>query len=71
MLGEMLELGDRAMELHEGVGGAAARLDLPAVGGGAVWRAAVAGALARERVQHTATSALAAEAAARSSGPAT
>ena len=70
VLGEMLELGERAMELHEGVGraAAAARLDLLiAVGGaaaGALAGAAVAGGLARERVQHIAKSALAAEAAA-------
>jgi UDP-N-acetylmuramoyl-tripeptide--D-alanyl-D-alanine ligase len=70
VLGEMLELGDRAMELHEGVGraAAAARLDLLiAVGGGAASAlagAAIAGGLARERVQHVAKSALAAEAAA-------
>jgi UDP-N-acetylmuramoyl-tripeptide--D-alanyl-D-alanine ligase len=68
VLGEMLELGDRAMELHEGVGraAAAARLDaLIAVGGGAASAlagAAVAGGLARERVQHVAKSGLAADA---------
>jgi UDP-N-acetylmuramoyl-tripeptide--D-alanyl-D-alanine ligase len=68
VLGEMLELGDRSMELHEGVGraAAAARLDLLiAVGGGAAGAlagAAVASGLAHERVQHIAKSALAAEA---------
>jgi UDP-N-acetylmuramoyl-tripeptide--D-alanyl-D-alanine ligase len=68
VLGEMLELGDRALELHEGVGraAAAARLDvLIAVGGGpadALAGAAVSGGLARERVQHVAKSGLAADA---------
>ena len=68
VLGEMLELGDHATELHEGVGraAAAARLDvLIAVGGeaaGALADAAVGGGLARERVQHVATSGLAADA---------
>jgi UDP-N-acetylmuramoyl-tripeptide--D-alanyl-D-alanine ligase len=68
VLGEMLELGDRAMELHEDVGraAAAARLDvLIAVGGGAASAlagAAVAGGLGRERVQHVAKSGLAADA---------
>jgi UDP-N-acetylmuramoyl-tripeptide--D-alanyl-D-alanine ligase len=68
VLGEMLELGDRAVELHEGVGraAAAARLDaLIAVGGGAAGAlaaAAVAGGFARERVQHFAESGLAADA---------
>ena len=62
VLGEMLELGDRAMELHDGVGraAAAARLDLLiAVGGdaaNALAGAAVSGGLARERVQHVAKS---------------
>jgi UDP-N-acetylmuramoyl-tripeptide--D-alanyl-D-alanine ligase len=68
VLGEMLELGDHGMELHEGVGRAAgaARLDvLIAVGGdaaGVLAGAAVVGGLARERVQHAATSGLAADA---------
>jgi UDP-N-acetylmuramoyl-tripeptide--D-alanyl-D-alanine ligase len=62
VLGEMLELGDRAIALHEDVGraAAAARLDvLLAVGGaaaGALVDAAVAGGLARERTRHVATS---------------
>jgi UDP-N-acetylmuramoyl-tripeptide--D-alanyl-D-alanine ligase len=68
VLGEMLELGDHGMELHEGVGRAAgaARLDvLIAVGGdaaGVLAGAAIVGGLARERVQHAATSGLAADA---------
>ena len=64
----MLELGDRATELHEDVGraAAAARLDaLIAVGGGAASAladAAVAGGLAQERVRYVAKSGLAADA---------
>ena len=70
VLGEMLELGDRAIALHEDVGraAAAARLDLLlTVGGeaaGALADAAVAGGLARERTRHVATSDEAAEASA-------
>ncbi len=62
VLGEMLELGDRAIALHQDVGraAAAARLDvLLTVGGaaaGALADAAVAGGLARERTRHVATS---------------
>jgi len=68
VLGEMLELGDRSMELHDAVGraAAAARLDLLiAVGGdaaSALAGAAVSGGLPRERVQYVAESGVAADA---------
>jgi UDP-N-acetylmuramoyl-tripeptide--D-alanyl-D-alanine ligase len=68
VLGEMLELGDRSMELHDAVGraAAAARLDLLiAVGGdaaNALAAAAVSSGLARERVQYVAESGVAADA---------
>jgi UDP-N-acetylmuramoyl-tripeptide--D-alanyl-D-alanine ligase len=69
ILGEMLELGDRSVELHEEVGRAAARAGvdvLLAVGGApaaALARAAVAAGLAEARVRHFSTSDEAAEAA--------
>jgi len=69
VLGEMLELGDRASELHAAVGraAAAAQIDLLlAVGGApaaALADAAVAAGLPRQAVRHFATSAEAAEAA--------
>jgi len=69
VLGEMLELGERAPELHAAVGraAAAARLDLLlAVGGpaaAALADAAVAAGLSKDSVRHFATSAEAAEAA--------
>ncbi|PWT82601.1 MAG: UDP-N-acetylmuramoyl-tripeptide--D-alanyl-D-alanine ligase [Blastocatellia bacterium] len=69
ILGEMLELGDRSIELHEEVGRAAAqaRIDvLLAVGGvpaAALARAAVASGLAQTQVRHFSTSYEAAEAA--------
>ncbi|MFI5178509.1 MAG: UDP-N-acetylmuramoyl-tripeptide--D-alanyl-D-alanine ligase [Vicinamibacterales bacterium] len=62
VLGEMLELGDRAMRLHEEVGRAAARAGidrLVTVGGApaaAMAEAAVAAGLARADVRHCATS---------------
>jgi len=62
VLGQMLELGDRAVDLHVDVGraAAAAALDmLIAVGGdaaGALVDAAVTAGLPRARVQHVATS---------------
>jgi UDP-N-acetylmuramoyl-tripeptide--D-alanyl-D-alanine ligase len=62
VLGEMLELGQRALDLHRDVGGAAARLGinvLVTVGGAAaaaLAEAAVAAGLARDRVRHMATS---------------
>ena len=62
VVGEMLELGDHAIGLHEGVGRAAAqaRLDrLITVGGpaaAALAAAAVAGGMAAANVQHFATS---------------
>src|SRR5262249_40926740 len=67
ILGEMLELGDRSIELHEEVGRAAARATvdvLLAVGGApaaAMAQAAVAAGLAPSRVQHFSTSDEAAE----------
>jgi UDP-N-acetylmuramoyl-tripeptide--D-alanyl-D-alanine ligase len=70
VLGEMLELGDRAPELHAAVGRAAAmaRVDvLLAVGGppaAALADAAVAAGIPRDAVRYFATSAEAAEAAA-------
>jgi UDP-N-acetylmuramoyl-tripeptide--D-alanyl-D-alanine ligase len=70
VLGEMLELGDRAPELHAAVGRAAAmaRVDvLLAVGGppaAALADAAVAAGMPRDAVRYFATSAEAAEAAA-------
>ena len=69
VLGEMLELGDRASELHAAVGraAAAAKVDvLLAVGGApaaALADAAVAAGLSKDAVHHFATSAEAAEAA--------
>jgi UDP-N-acetylmuramoyl-tripeptide--D-alanyl-D-alanine ligase len=75
VLGEMLELGDRAIELHEDVGRAAAAAGLAlliAVGGraaGALADAAVAGGLPRARVQHVTNSALAADTIAKSTEP--
>ena len=66
VLGEMLELGDRAIELHEGVGraAAAARLGgLIAVGGDAARAladAAVDGGMSPEQVLHVADSEVAA-----------
>ena len=70
VLGEMLELGDRSIALHEDVGraAAAASLDLLiAVGGeaaGALTRAAIAGGLSPARTRHLATSDEAADASA-------
>jgi UDP-N-acetylmuramoyl-tripeptide--D-alanyl-D-alanine ligase len=70
VLGEMLELGDRAIALHEDVGRAAAGagLDLLLTVGGAAAAAmadaAVAAGLSRNRVHHFATSEQAAAAAA-------
>jgi len=67
VLGEMLELGDRAVELHADVGraAAAAALDrLIAVGGesaGALVDAAVTAGLPRAHAQHVATSEAAAD----------
>jgi UDP-N-acetylmuramoyl-tripeptide--D-alanyl-D-alanine ligase len=67
ILGEMLELGDRSIELHEEVGRAAAQAKvdvLLAVGGApaaALARAAVAAGLAQSRVRHFSTSDEAAE----------
>jgi UDP-N-acetylmuramoyl-tripeptide--D-alanyl-D-alanine ligase len=69
VLGEMLELGDRASELHAEVGraAAAAKVDvLLAVGGApaaALAGAAIAAGLSKDAVQHFGTSAEAAEAA--------
>ena len=68
VLGEMLELGDRSVALHEDVGRAVAtaRLDLLITVGGdaasALGDAAVAGGLSRTRVRHLATSDEAADA---------
>jgi len=62
VLGEMLELGDRAHALHQEVGRAAARAELDVlltVGGApaaALAASAVAAGLARDRVRHFATS---------------
>jgi UDP-N-acetylmuramoyl-tripeptide--D-alanyl-D-alanine ligase len=70
VLGEMLELGDRAADLHAEVGRAAARAGvdaLVAVGGAparALADAAVAGGMERGRVHYFATSDAAADAAA-------
>jgi UDP-N-acetylmuramoyl-tripeptide--D-alanyl-D-alanine ligase len=75
VLGEMLELGDRAVELHEKCGhaAAAAQLDvLITVGGDAVralGRAAVAAGMDAATVRHAATSAEAAEVAASCVAP--
>jgi UDP-N-acetylmuramoyl-tripeptide--D-alanyl-D-alanine ligase len=69
VLGEMLELGDRAAELHEGIGRAAADAGvdlLLAVGGGpaiALADAAIAAGMPRTNVRHFATSDAAADAA--------
>jgi UDP-N-acetylmuramoyl-tripeptide--D-alanyl-D-alanine ligase len=69
VLGEMLELGDRASELHAAVGraAAAAKVDVLLVVGGApaaaLAGAAVAAGLSKNAVQYFATSAEAAEAA--------
>lgn len=69
VLGEMLELGDRAVALHEETGRAAAGagVDLLWTVGGApaeaMAAAAVAAGIPRDRVRHFATSALAADAA--------
>jgi UDP-N-acetylmuramoyl-tripeptide--D-alanyl-D-alanine ligase len=69
VLGEMLELGDRAVSLHEGVGraAAAARVDvLFAVGGApaaALAGAAVSAGMPRSSVRYFATSDEAADAA--------
>jgi len=66
VLGEMLELGDRAVALHEEVGATltASRVDLLLAFGGApataMADAAVAAGMPRERVRHVATSAEAA-----------
>ena len=68
VLGEMLELGDRAADLHAGVGRAAARsrVDLLfTVGGGSaavLADAAVGAGMSRDRVRHFATSDQAADA---------
>jgi len=70
VLGEMLELGDRSVALHEGVGGAAARAKvdvLIAIGGvpaAAMADAAIRGGLPRATVRHYSTSEEAADAAA-------
>ena len=62
VLGEMLELGDRAHALHQEVGRAAAQAELDVlltVGGApaaALAASAVAAGLARDRVRHFATS---------------
>ena len=67
VLGEMLELGERAIELHEDVGRAAARAGIDVlltVGGGpaaALAEAAVTAGMPRDRVRHLATSEEAAE----------
>jgi UDP-N-acetylmuramoyl-tripeptide--D-alanyl-D-alanine ligase len=70
VLGEMLELGERSIALHQDVGraAAAARLDLLVTVGGdaaaALAEAAVAGGLPRTRTRHLATSEEAADASA-------
>jgi len=75
VLGEMLELGDRAVALHEEVGAvaAASRVDLLlAVGGApamAMADAAVAAGMPRDHVRHVATSQEAANLAAQVIGP--
>ena len=75
VLGEMLELGDRAIALHEDVGAtaAASRVDLLLTVGGApamaLAEAAVAAGMPRERVRHVATSQEAANLAAQLIGP--
>jgi UDP-N-acetylmuramoyl-tripeptide--D-alanyl-D-alanine ligase len=71
----MLELGDRAVALHEEVGAtaAASRVDLLLTVGGApamaLAEAAVAAGMPRERVRHVATSQEAANLAAQLIGP--
>jgi UDP-N-acetylmuramoyl-tripeptide--D-alanyl-D-alanine ligase len=75
VLGEMLELGERAVALHEEVGAtaAASRVDLLLTVGGAPARAlaeaAVAAGMPRERVRHVSTSQEAANLAAQLIGP--
>ena len=75
VLGEMLELGDRAVALHEEVGAvaAASRVDLLLAVGGAPARAmadaAVAAGMPRDHVRHVATSQEAANLAAQVIGP--
>jgi UDP-N-acetylmuramoyl-tripeptide--D-alanyl-D-alanine ligase len=75
VLGEMLELGDRAETLHEEVGRAAAQANLDVlltVGGppaAALARSAVAAGLGRDRARHFATSDEAAAAAVALVGP--
>ena len=75
VLGEMLELGDRAETLHEEVGRAAAQANLDVlltVGGppaAALARSAVAAGLGRDRTRHFATSDEAAAAAVALVGP--
>jgi UDP-N-acetylmuramoyl-tripeptide--D-alanyl-D-alanine ligase len=65
VLGEMLELGDRTVALHERCGAAAARVDLlVAVGGPAadgLRRGAVSAGLPADRARHFDTSQQAAE----------
>jgi UDP-N-acetylmuramoyl-tripeptide--D-alanyl-D-alanine ligase len=75
VLGEMLELGDRAIALHQEVGAtaAASHVDLLLTVGGApamaLAEAAVAAGLPREHVRHVATSQEAANLAAQLIGP--
>ena len=75
VVGEMLELGDRAVALHRDVGAtvAAARVDLLLTFGGAPARAladaAVGAGMPRDRVRHVATSAEAATEAAELTKP--
>ena len=70
VLGEMLELGDRAIDLHEACGraAAAAHLDVLVTVGGApaeaLGRAAIAAGMNAAAVRHVATSAEAADVAA-------